>query len=59
MYRPLLMLAFATVLPAQQEPVPPPGRAAQEGHLLAQFYALRVARMLFPDRAAKPEVLHA
>jgi hypothetical protein len=39
------MLAFATVLTAQQEPVPPPGRAAQEGHLLAQFYALRVARI--------------
>jgi len=31
--------------------------------ILAQFIgavaALRVARMLFPDRAAKPEVLHA
>jgi len=44
MYRPMLMLAFATVLTAQ-EPVPPPGRAAAEGHLLAQFYQLRVTRI--------------
>jgi len=40
----MLMLAFATVLTAQ-EPVPPPGRAAAEGHLLAQFYQLRVTRI--------------
>ena len=44
MYRPMLMLAFATVL-AAQEPAPPPGRAAAEGHLLAQFYQLRVTRI--------------
>jgi Spy/CpxP family protein refolding chaperone len=49
MYRPLLMLALATVLTAQQPPasVPPApqGRSAQEGHILAQFYQLRVTRI--------------
>jgi hypothetical protein len=47
MYRPLLMFAFTAVLSAQQEPPsgPPPGRAAAEGHILAQFYQLRVARI--------------
>jgi len=47
MYRPMLMLALSTVLMAQQEPPagPQPGRAAQEGHILAQFYQLRVSRI--------------
>jgi hypothetical protein len=43
MYRPLLMFALTATLSAQQEP--PPGRAAPEGHILAQFYQLRVARI--------------
>jgi hypothetical protein len=43
MYRSLLMFALAATLSAQQEP--PPGRAATEGHILAQFYQLRVARI--------------
>ena len=58
MYRPMLMLALSTVLMAQQEPPagPLPGRAAQEGHILAQFYQLRVTRIqqslgLSDDRA--------
>jgi len=47
MYRPMLMLALSAVLTAQQDPAagPQPGRAAQEGHILAQFYQLRVARI--------------
>lgn len=57
MYRPLLMLALASVLTAQTEPpAAQPGRAAQEGHILAQFYQLRVSRIqqalgLSDDRA--------
>jgi hypothetical protein len=39
------MLAFATVLTAQEAPMAPPGRAAQESHLMAQFYQLRVTRI--------------
>ncbi|MDR3672250.1 MAG: hypothetical protein P4L36_15485 [Holophaga sp.] len=52
LYRPLLMFALATVLTAQQGPAPAPGssslqpgRSAQEGHILAQFFQLRVARI--------------
>jgi hypothetical protein len=49
MYRPLLLLALTSALTAQQEPAPappaPPGRSAQEGHILAQFYQLRVTRI--------------
>jgi hypothetical protein len=43
----MLMLALSAVLTAQQDPAagPQPGRAAQEGHILAQFYQLRVARI--------------
>jgi len=57
MHRPLLMLAFATVLAAQEAPMPPPGQAAQEGHLMAQFYQLRVTRIQltlgFPEDRAR------
>ena len=54
MYRILLMFALAATLSAQQEP--PPGRGAAEGHILAQFFQLRVARIqqslgLTEDRA--------
>ena len=47
MYRLLLMLALPAALLAQQEPpaVPAPGKTAQEGHILAQFYQLRVSRI--------------
>jgi len=45
MYRTMLMLALTTVLSAQQEPAPQPGRAVQEGHIMAQFYQLRVSRI--------------
>jgi len=58
MYRPFLMLALTASLAAQQEPPaqPPAGKAAQEGHILAQFYQLRVSRIqqslgLSEDRA--------
>lgn len=47
MYRTMLMLALTTALTAQPEPAvgTQPGRAAQEGHILAQFYQLRVSRI--------------
>jgi hypothetical protein len=52
MYRPILMLALSTALTAQQGPAPAPaspppqpGKTAQEGHILAQFYQLRVTRI--------------
>lgn len=47
MHRPLLLLALATALTAQ-EPVPPPplpGRSAQEASILSQLYQVRVARI--------------
>jgi len=52
--RPILMLLLAPALAAQQEP--PAGKAAQEGHILAQFYQVRVTRIqqslgLSEDRA--------
>jgi len=58
MYRPFLMFALTASLAAQQEPpaAPQPGKSAQEGHILAQFYQLRVGRIqqslgLSEDRA--------
>jgi hypothetical protein len=58
MFKPILMLAVSAALVAQQEPPqgPPPGRAVQEGHFMAQFYQMRVARIqqslgLSEDRA--------
>ena len=55
MFRPLLLLALTTALTAQQEPahapaspapaLPAPGKVAQEGHILAQFYQMRVTRI--------------
>jgi hypothetical protein len=47
MHRPLLLLALATALTAQ-EPAPPPpqpGRSAQEASILSQLYQVRVARI--------------
>jgi hypothetical protein len=49
------MLALPAVLTAQQDPVPAPqpGKAAQEGHILSQFYQLRVAAI--QQRLGLPE----
>lgn len=57
MFRSLLLFALAAGLWAQESsPAVPPGKAAKELHVMAQFYELRVARIqqslgLPPDRA--------
>jgi hypothetical protein len=60
MFKPMLMLAVPAALVAGQEPLqppPPPGaQGGQEGHIMAQFYQLRVTRIqeslgLSEDRA--------